>query len=199
VYGVVTQSGGAISLTSKEGEGTTFLIHLPMETAEEDQLIPELPVGSNGGGTETILVVEEEKIVRELLCSILEERGYRVISADGASAALALAAEQTGEIALVLMDAELHRKPGSEVVRELSSRWPGLKVLLLAGYTEEQNLIEQLSDARSVIVEKPFTIEELTGRLRQLLDREPAAAESISDGTSADGSAASETAPAGVI
>ena len=172
VYGIVSQSGGSISVTTAEGEGTTFLLNFPMETAEVDANPAAAPVGNPQGNRETILIVEEEESVRALLCAVLSDRGYSVLAANGPRAALTLAREHQGGIQLLVIDADLQQKLGMDLTQELQRTWPELKVLCIAGYTEEQRIVEEPSPLAGAIMEKPFTSEELARRVRQVLDEE---------------------------
>ena len=143
-----------------------------METAEVDANPAAAPVGNPQGNRETILVVEEEESVRALLCAVLRDRGYSVLAANGATAALTLAREHQGGIQLLVIDADLQQKLGMDLVQELRRTWPELKVLCIAGYTEEQRIVEEPSPLVGAIMEKPFTSEELARRVRQVLDEE---------------------------
>lgn len=174
VYGIVSQSGGSISVTTAEGKGTTFLLNFPMEIAEVDANPAATPIGNPQGNRETILVVEEEESVRALLCAVLRDRGYSVLAANGATTALTLAREHQGGIQLLVIDADLHQKLGMDLAQELRRTWPELKVLCIAGYTEEQRAVEGPLPLVGAIMEKPFTSEELAWRVRQVLDEERA-------------------------
>ncbi len=175
VVGIISSHGGLIDVRSAPGEGTTFLIHLPLlehagaatgviETTSP-QVIPR--------GHETILVVEDEPSVRNLLCATLESSGYRVFrAADGAEAMSFL--EQNEPVDAVVLDLDLPRLSGLQVREYLRRKRPATRLVIASGHVppELRRDIEQTGDA--VIVGKPFSLATLGGMLRQVLDREMA-------------------------
>jgi PAS domain S-box-containing protein len=167
VYGIVKQSEGAIEIRSQVGKGTSVMIYLPpFEAAREAQAaVPAArPVPH---GTETVLVVEDETVVRTLIRKIIEQHGYTVVEAVSGPVALALA-EQLGPIHLLVTDVVMPEMSGPELYALLTASRPDLKVLYLSGYTEEmdRSRVEQ----GETLLQKPFTPEELALKVREILD-----------------------------
>ncbi len=169
VYGVVRQSGGDVEVESVLGKGTSFTILLPAVPAEA----APVPVEKSAvaGGTETVLVVEDEPVVRELSAKILRQRGYTVLEAEGGEQALALAKEHQGTIHLLLTDVVMPGMGGPEVAQRLRAARPGTAVLYMSGYTDDAILKHGALDASTPFLQKPFTPWGLAGRVRDVLDR----------------------------
>lgn len=170
VHGIVTQSGGYISVQSAVDLGTTFEILLPRAqpttTASEQRVRPVTPPH----GTETVLLVEDQAEVRTLARRVLHRQGYVVLEAQDGPEALAVADRHDGAIDLVLTDAVMPTLSGSEVVRELQARRPDVKVLFMSGYTEDEIIRRDISTGAEVLLEKPFTIDALAHAVRKVLD-----------------------------
>jgi CheY-like chemotaxis protein len=173
VYGIVKQSGGHIWLYSEPGRGTTFKIYFPRVT-EAASLAEPLHTASNlSGGSETVLVVEDEEAVRTLECEALARCGYRVFEAQNAEQALALSEEHPEPIHILVTDMVMPGKGGHELARELLRSRPDMKILYLSGYTENQAvLLEEQNN--SAFLQKPFTLIMLASKVRELLDLETA-------------------------
>jgi PAS domain S-box-containing protein len=169
VYGVVRQSGGDIEVESVLGKGTSFTILLPAVPAAA--VVPAPEKTSAAGGSETVLVVEDEPVVRELTAKILRKRGYTVLEAEGGAQALSLAAEHQGIIHLLLTDVVMPEMGGPEVAQRLRAARPGTLVLYMSGYTDEAILKHGALDASTPFLQKPFTPWGLAARVRDLLDR----------------------------
>ncbi|HEX3273263.1 MAG TPA: ATP-binding protein [Gemmatimonadales bacterium] len=170
VYGIVRQSGGQIQVASRPGEGSRFTVYFPrLESAPRSGAVasePPLPVP---GGHETVLVAEDEEAVRHLVCRVLRAKGYRVLDAANAEAALALAATTADPIDLLVTDMVMPGLGGTELAAQLLTRRPGLRVLFMTGYAPEA--IEsggQLADAGGLL-EKPFSAEDLARKVREVL------------------------------
>jgi len=173
VYGIVQQSGGQIKVESEPGAGTTFTIYLPQVDAPLDLARPPSTVVRHARPAETVLVVEDEKIVRELVCAVLSEQGYDVICAAGGEPALRLAREHPRPVDLLLTDIIMPHMSGQEVAHALHREQPHAKVLFVSGYTDEI-LSDTVSDPTELrFLEKPFTPESLCRKVREVLD-EPA-------------------------
>jgi CheY-like chemotaxis protein len=170
VYGIVKQSDGSISAESAVGAGTTFTIYLPRNDSSAPVKQPAA-VTSTGGGAETILLVEDEPVVRTLLEKMLGGRGYTILAAADPQEALGLSREN--EVDAVLTDVVMPLMNGPELVEELRRERPGLRALFMSGYTSDAVLQRGVSEAEVAFVQKPFTAEALNSRLRQLLDSEP--------------------------
>jgi two-component system cell cycle sensor histidine kinase/response regulator CckA len=170
VYGVVKQSGGHVTAHSEPGVGTTFRIYLPRV---EDA--PETDHGSPAhaalvGGTETVLVVEDEEAVRRLACRALEAQGYTVLSAAGAREAIRLCEEHAGKIHLMLTDVVMPGVSGRDLARSAAAIRPSLKVLFMSGYTDDAIVHHGVLDAGTPFLQKPFTPCSLAQKVRWVLD-----------------------------
>jgi signal transduction histidine kinase len=165
VDGIVSQSGGFIHVESELGQGAAFTVYLPA-IDEPASTIPLAPPEAARRGSETILLVEDEEVVRSLVQRMLESAGYRVLIAANGHDALALADAATFD--LVLTDVVMPHMSGSELMSKLDHAVP---VLFMSGYTAE--LVEQhrVLEAGSNLLQKPFTAVELTRKIRELLDR----------------------------
>jgi PAS domain S-box-containing protein len=171
VYGIVKQSGGHIWVYSEIGQGTMFKVYFPrVEEAgaagQQNEAQPALPPGS-----ETILLVEDEAEVRELILDVLTERGYTVLEARNGDEALLLGERRSGPIHLLLTDVVM---PGGMNGRELAERLtalhPEIKVLYMSGYTDEAIVHHGVLDRGTIFLQKPFTPGALERKMRQLLD-----------------------------
>jgi two-component system cell cycle sensor histidine kinase/response regulator CckA len=170
-YGIVRQAGGHIWVYSERGRGTVFKILLPAAegTPEPGSAPVSRPDATEGRGNETILLVEDERSIRELLRKILSGRGYTVIVASDGEEAIAAAAAYEGEIDLVLTDVVLPRLGGPQVVERVRAERPGVKVLYMSGYTAEAASGFELVGAGLSFLTKPFTPNQLTRRIREVL------------------------------
>lgn len=169
VHGVVRQSGGFVRLVSAAGEGTSIVIHLPLVAEEVTPARPE-PAGERGGG-ERILVVEDESVVRSLVCRALEEAGYQVFQAPNGAAALDYVVADPGRIDLVLSDVVMPRLNGLELMARLQERSPRLPVLLMSGYSTDEVERRGGVEPGVTILPKPITPAVLTAAVRERLDR----------------------------
>lgn len=174
VYGIVTQSGGAIWATSEPGQGATFTVCLP-QTAQEMIRAPEPSPPSEAAhrstrGSETILLAEDEDAVRTLARELLEGEGYRVLEARNGVEALALARREAGPIHLLLTDVVMPHMGGHALADRLSSDRPGLKVLYISGYPADPNLQQDILDGQAAFLPKPTLPEALLHKVRDVLD-----------------------------
>jgi PAS domain S-box-containing protein len=171
VYGFVKQSGGHVKIYSEPGQGTTVKVYLPrlfMEDAAVETPVqkPEVPLGD---AREVVLVVEDEPGVRQFSVDALKELGYRVLEADGAAAALRLL-DGHPEIALLFTDVVMPDVNGRRLADEARRRRPGLKVLYTTGYTRNAVVHNGVLDPGVQMIGKPFTLEDLAGRVRAVID-----------------------------
>ena len=179
VYGIVRQSGGDIWVESEPGRGAVFRIHLP-PASEGEQAPGASRPGTAQGGTETVLVVEDEEAIRLLAGRMLASAGYRVLSAAGGEEALALAerflsprpAERRDpqRIDLLLTDVVMPGLGGRETAERLLARLPGMKVLYMSGYTDGTLGPGGLPEHGARLLPKPFGLAELTAAVREALD-----------------------------
>jgi PAS domain S-box-containing protein len=171
VYGIVIQSGGHVFVASAPGVGSTFTIYLPAHAADAEAAATPPALPAVHGGSETVLLVEDEDLVRQLTREILRRNGYRVLEACDGMAALALLREHTGPIDLLLTDVVMPRMSGHELVEHARPLRPGMRILYVSGYSEEAIARQgQLTEGIELLA-KPFTPGALTAKLRQLLDR----------------------------
>ncbi|MDQ7975197.1 MAG: ATP-binding protein, partial [Rhodocyclaceae bacterium] len=171
VYGFVKQSGGHVKIYSERGQGTTVKVYLPRLTGHADTPAPAQAAGSLplGDAQELVLVVEDEAAVRQFSVEALTELGYRVLEADGAAAALELI-DAHPEITLLFTDVVMPEVNGRKLADEARRRRPGLKVLFTTGYTRNAVVHNGVLDAGVQLIGKPFTVEALAARVREVLD-----------------------------
>ena len=171
MYGIVKQSDGYIHVSSAVGHGTTFEIYLPV--VQQELLTEEDPADEAGqpGGTETILLAEDEAPVRLLIRYILEDRGYTVLEASNAGEALQLAAEHQGTVDLLITDVVMPKMSGVQLVEVLRSRHPRLRVLYRSGYAEDAVFRHGFIGSEPAFLQKPFTNNALTLKVREVLDQ----------------------------
>lgn len=170
VYGIVKQSGGNVTVYSEPGKGTTFKVYLPQVesgTREPKETVVE---AAPLGGSETVLLVEDEEVVRGLARRILEQAGYSVVEAGKADEALRFCEEHAAEINLLLTDIVMPEMSGKELADKLRSQCPDLKMLFMSGYTDEAIVHHGVLDSDVGFIQKPFTPAALVKKLREVLD-----------------------------
>jgi two-component system, cell cycle sensor histidine kinase and response regulator CckA len=170
-YGIIKQSGGYITVKSRPGEGSTFNIYLPgldraPESLDENQ---RETVAAAPHGTETVLLAEDSDLVRQLTREILEVRGYHVLEAPSGNDALEVCKAYDGPIHLTLSDVVMPGMTGRELAERVVEIRPGMKVLLMSGYTDEITKAGFLENGLHFI-EKPFTSNSLAMKIREVLD-----------------------------
>jgi two-component system cell cycle sensor histidine kinase/response regulator CckA len=170
VYGIVKQSGGNIWVYSEAGQGTTFKIYLPQvaEAMEETQT-EEIPAEVSGG-TETILLAEDEEFVRNFVRDVLQKYGYTVLEAQHGSEALRIGLQYPGKIHLLLTDVVMPRMSGQQLAKQLITLRPAVRVLYMSGYTESAVFHHGVLDAEAAFVQKPFTGDALARKVREALE-----------------------------
>ncbi|MCU1345086.1 MAG: putative multi-sensor signal transduction histidine kinase [Acidimicrobiia bacterium] len=174
VNSVVTAAGGNVSIISELGLGTTIQVDLPATNdapTVSPVIAPEEPGQSSG---ETILLVEDESIVRDPLCQILALSGYAVLAASNAHDALSLIDARQGEIDLLLTDLVMPGRSGKELADEVREASPDTKVLYMSGYSSEDLILDLSAHTNPGLIEKPFTAEHLLWTVRKVLDRSSA-------------------------
>ncbi len=173
VYGIVKQSGGSIFVYSERGMGTTIKIYLPRSKQKTDIEETQTVDLSNLRGEETILVVEDEDLLRELARRVLESYGYRVLDAPNAEVAIELCKQRQEPIHLLLTDVVLPKMNGRQLAEYLLSERPGIQILFMSGYTDDVVLTREIIDKRFEFLQKPFTTEMLVQKIRKILDHQP--------------------------
>ena len=170
VHGIVRQSGGHITIESRIGHGTRVTVYFPLEGTMDDAITAEHRVVATGGH-ETILVVEDERQIREVLTRALSAQGYRIVAAANGAEGLEAARRHQGRIDLVITDVVMPLLGGRDLARALADERPETAVLFMSGYPEQaigqDGVIEEGLD----FLPKPFTVAELGARVREVLDR----------------------------
>jgi PAS domain S-box-containing protein len=169
VYGIVRQSGGHIWVYSELGKGSAFRVYLPRVDAAVTAAAVEQAPASEGGRQERILLVEDEEGLRQSIRTLLEKSGFVVFAAGSAGEAARVCDEVDGRVDLVLTDIGLPGVRGTELVRQLHSRYPGLRVLYMSGFGENAFGPEEISQVSGRLVQKPFKRQTLLQVLNQTL------------------------------
>jgi two-component system cell cycle sensor histidine kinase/response regulator CckA len=168
---VVKQSGGSIYVYSEEGAGTTFKIYLPAAQADHVPAPAPAVEPAIARGTETIMVVEDDESVRELVRLILEGNGYRVHAVGDPSDAARVCREVPAGVDLLLTDVVMPQVSGRELAECLAADNPGLRVLFMSGYSDEAVYRHGVLSPDAAFIEKPFTERTLTRKVREVLDQ----------------------------
>jgi CheY-like chemotaxis protein len=171
VHGIVKQSGGDVYVYSELGHGTTFKVYFPrlakeaevvMTTAEYRAVTPR--------GTETLLLAEDDEALRALGARVLTALGYNVLVARTGADALRIVAEHKGPIDLVATDVVMPEMNGSELVIKVLEARPGIRVLFMSGYTDDEVMRRGVIDGQTAFLQKPFTPDLLAHKVREVLD-----------------------------
>jgi len=170
VYAIVEQNGGYVECESDVGRGTTFKIYIPRCDDSLNQTASTKIENTALLGNETILVVEDEEMVRKLTCRILRDYGYQVISASYPSEALQICQNHEGKIHLLLSDVVMPGMNGVMLAGQLKEKYPAIKSLLMSGYTDSSYL-DGRSELVSDFIQKPFKREALAAKVREILNR----------------------------
>ena len=170
VYGIVTQSGGFIELESEPGRGTTFTVYLPMYQAGSRERRVQEAIGPEEGGSETVLLVEDEEAIRGLLARVLRGRGYQVLEAANAGEAVLLQEQHADEIALLVTDVVMPHLSGVGLAERLLEKRPDLRVLYVSAYPESYINSEELRRLGSRFLQKPLDPARFAERVRAILD-----------------------------
>ncbi len=171
VYGIVEQSGGHIGFHSAVDHGTTFTIYLPARSAGLAGVDGAAEKGRVAVGSETILLVEDEESVRQMIQKILASSGYTILEARHGSDALLISREHQGHIDLLLTDVVMPELNGPQLAEALSTPRPEMRVMFMSGYTRNEVDRRGLANSGIAFLHKPFTVSELTLLVREVLDR----------------------------
>jgi PAS domain S-box-containing protein len=171
VYGIVKQSGGNIWVYSEPGKGTTFKIYLPRVDEPPEEFKEKVEVKEIPRGSETILLVEDEKEVLKLASRILKEQGYRILEAATGEEALKICKENKGPFHLLLTDVVMPQMSGRQLKERLGQVGQGFKVLYMSGYTDNAIVHHGVLEKGMNFIQKPFTLEGLARKVREVLDK----------------------------
>ena len=173
VYGIIEQSGGHIEVSSKVGKGTEFHIYLP-KGGQEDQALDVNVVSDNvARGMETILVVEDDPAVQDLVCQFLSHQGYRILRAQDSDDALRICREYKGPVHLMLTDVVMPKMGGRDLANQCTRLRPNLRVLFMSGYTGDAIAQRGVLEPGLHLIQKPFSPSSLACRIREILDMLP--------------------------
>jgi signal transduction histidine kinase len=170
VHGIVAQAGGSITVESRPGEGTAFCIYLPKYSGLEPAPAPEPVKELSAGGKETILLVDDQPEILQVMRRILEGRGYAVLGAGSYEEALAQAAAAKSGVGILVTDTVLHGKNGPDLADRLIEMSPDLKVLFISGQAADPAVQDRILIRHRPFLAKPFTPEALLTKVRQTLD-----------------------------
>jgi|HubBroStandDraft_4_1064222.scaffolds.fasta_scaffold00030_21 PAS domain S-box-containing protein len=172
VYGIVTQSQGAIGVESQPNKGTTFKIYFPRITAEAERPVPSREVDEGPAGSETILVVDDDDAVRKVTASLLVSAGYRIIEANNADKALEIMTASGPELDLLLTDLIMFGKSGFELFEQAKVVRPDLRALFMSGYTGDLAALRRGLISERTFLAKPFTRVSLLKKVYTVLNIE---------------------------
>ncbi|MBK7897181.1 MAG: ABC transporter substrate-binding protein [Anaerolineaceae bacterium] len=169
VHGIVKQSNGAITVHSEPGVGTTFKIHLPTSDAPAENAADMAKPFDIPYGDETILLVEDEAFLRDMLQETLQEWGYTVLAAEDGRLAQKLALEYPGTVDLLLTDVVMPHLSGPELAQRLSAQFPDLKTIFMTGYAENNQVQQMINQGVQEFLKKPFSLNQLAAILSRAL------------------------------
>jgi len=171
VYGIVTQHGGSVLMDTRQGQGTVFSLYFPRE--KEAMAVVSEPKEERAvvSGHETVLVAEDNEVVRNMTVSVLTRLGYRVYNAASGEEALDVLNGHEGKVDLLLTDVVMPGMNGRQLYTRVSERYTGIRVLYMSGYSDDVIAHHGVLEEGIHFIQKPFTIEGLTTKVREVLDR----------------------------
>ena len=169
VYGIVKQHEGNIWVYSEPDRGTTFKVYLPVVAGAAVEPQRDEKPCTGQAGSETILVVEDNKQVRLLACNILKRQGYKLLLAENGAEALALLASNHGAVDLLLTDVVMPDINGRELFAKVTELYPAVRVLYMSGYTNDVIAQRGVLDEGVSFIQKPFTVQGLAAKVREVL------------------------------
>ena len=172
VYGIMKQHGGGISVGSEKGKGTVFEVYIPSADSPEEDYSYSESGKVNSDGKETILVAEDQEVVRNLVCSILKKQGFVTLTAATTDDVLKVAESYNGKIHLLLSDLVMPGINGKQLFDKLKENRKDLKVLYMSGYTGDVIAHHGILDEGTEFIQKPFTIKSLSAKIKEVLQKE---------------------------
>jgi two-component system cell cycle sensor histidine kinase/response regulator CckA len=170
VHGIVKQSGGELHVTTALGAGTSFSIYFPQVTTEGE--LVAAPVGSRSStGSETILVVEDQPSLRDLVRRVLEQKGYRVLDAPNGEQAVRVAESSVRPIQMIITDVVMPGMNARAMTARIRTTWPTVRVLYMSGYHDDDVMLQSLAMAKVDFLQKPFLPYDLAEKVREVLER----------------------------
>ena len=173
VYGIVIQNKGFINVYSEPGRGSSFKIYLPRLFVEDAATTGMPDKKTTAGGTETILLVEDEPAILRLTRMMLERKGYSILSAATPAEAIEMAGNHADKIHLLMTDVVMPGMNGRDLARQLTALYPDLKLLFMSGYTANVIAHQGVLDEGVAFIQKPFSIADLAEKVRRVLDTAP--------------------------
>jgi PAS domain S-box-containing protein len=171
VYGIVKQSEGNIWVYSEPGRGTTFKIYLPRVEEPADKGKPQAAQTTSAVCSETVLVAEDEGVVRKLACQILRQKGYQVLEAAGGEEAMQILSRYEKPIHLLVTDVVMPQISGRELANRVTALRPEIKLLFMSGYTDDAIVRHGVLDSGVAFLQKPFAASGLAQKVREVLDK----------------------------
>jgi CheY-like chemotaxis protein len=169
VYGIVKQSNGYVFAQTEVGAGSTFYVYLPRVEESAEEKSPAKTQPQEAGGSETVLLVEDEESVRELVRLTLASRGYKIIEAENGECGLRAAETCKDHIDILITDVVMPGMGGRELAKRLLAIRPDLSVLYLSGYTEDTVITQGVLGPNIAFLQKPFTLQNLAKKVREVL------------------------------
>ena len=171
-YGIIQQSGGHMEVSSEPGQGTSFKVYLPVTEEAFETRLKIVGSSISPQGKETVLLAEDEPLVRSMVATVLRDRGYEVLEASNGEEALRMVQKHGGEgIELLLTDVVMPQMNGPELAEQLQATHPDIKVLFTSGYTGDSVSQLNLLATGTDFLAKPYLPETLAVKVREVLDR----------------------------